>query len=507
MTRIAITILLFGLLAASVTASDARVSSIALNHAETGTIAAIEASEQVRFSHQTEVAKDGKPFRVIVDILSATHHLGAKVFEQIPDCIVSSIRTSQYSVKPEKVVRVVFDMKRETAYQITTEGNTVRVSFPDRETPTFSSWESRSWLGSEQEPVQHARGFKANKPTEKTLSAKPRPESGSDTVDHLNKAIDTDRMASLQGANKGPRPQTSNRLDTALTYQSPTPPAAAGTDDRSEWDSVQLTGTARKYSDGDMYANPHTEQVEPVVARTSREEPAETQRIKVKGKPESTGAVKKSQHKAEFAHADQPPAPADSAVSQENIVAVKPAKKQSPPSTQPVPDNAPAAKADDGDEDPPQLAKGENETEEPDQGQIKTPSSRSSTARFRRSPEMSRKLKGTMVAEFPSRLVIKYNSSGRRDPFATLINEARLKSGAMEDRIPNVDGLRLVGVIESAEGRNSALFEDSEGYGYILKAGDKVRRGYVLRVESDRAYFQIFEYGWSRTIALNIEDQ
>ena len=61
-----------------------------------------------------------------------------------------------------------------------------------------------------------------------------------------------------------------------------------------------------------------------------------------------------------------------------------------------------------------------------------------------------------------------------------------------------------VGIIEAGSS-NRALFEDKDGYGYILKSGDKVKNGYVLRVESDRVYFQIFEYGWSRTVALQIE--
>ena len=111
-----------------------------------------------------------------------------------------------------------------------------------------------------------------------------------------------------------------------------------------------------------------------------------------------------------------------------------------------------------------------------------------------------------MVAEFPQRLVITYGAENRRDPFATLINEGVGSSNPIEGRIPNVDGLRLVGILESTMGQNSALFEDTDNYSYILRAGDQVQSGYVLRVESDRVYFQIFEYGWSRTIALNIED-
>lgn len=112
-----------------------------------------------------------------------------------------------------------------------------------------------------------------------------------------------------------------------------------------------------------------------------------------------------------------------------------------------------------------------------------------------------------MVAEFPQRLVIKYSSKGVRDPFATLIDDEATQNSPIEIRIPNVEGLKLVGVIESAAGTaNRALFEDKDGYSYILKSGDKVRNGYVLRVELNEVYFQIFEYGWSRTLALKIDE-
>ena len=127
------------------------------------------------------------------------------------------------------------------------------------------------------------------------------------------------------------------------------------------------------------------------------------------------------------------------------------------------------------------------------------------TSRFRRSPVKSKKIKGTMVAEFPKRLVIKYKAKRYRDPFETLINENKNYNNPVERRVPNVEGLKLVGVIDSEGEGNRALFEDNTGYGYILKTGDKVRKGYVLRVDTDRVYFQIFEYGWSRTVSLTLE--
>ncbi len=135
------------------------------------------------------------------------------------------------------------------------------------------------------------------------------------------------------------------------------------------------------------------------------------------------------------------------------------------------------------------------------------PNDTSSTARFRRNPAQAAKFKGTMIAEFPKRLVIKYQSKGHRDPFATLIDESRTTSRPTEKAVPNVDGLRLVGIIE-AKGMNGdrALFEDKDGFSYILESGDKVQKGYVLRIEDNTVYFQIFEYGWTRTVALKMEE-
>ena len=128
------------------------------------------------------------------------------------------------------------------------------------------------------------------------------------------------------------------------------------------------------------------------------------------------------------------------------------------------------------------------------------------TARFRRDAT-SAKVKGTMIAQFPQRLVIKYTASGKRDPFATLIDNKYAYTSPTEQRIPNVEGLKMVGVLQSEAGsKNAALFEDNDGFSYILKSGDKVRNGYVLRVEEDRVFFQIFEYGWSRTLALKMQE-
>ena len=129
------------------------------------------------------------------------------------------------------------------------------------------------------------------------------------------------------------------------------------------------------------------------------------------------------------------------------------------------------------------------------------------TSRFRRQPSMPAKLKGTIVAKFPTRMVIKYTPGMSRDPFKTLIDETKKNDSQMQRKVPDIETLRLVGVIEAANGKNRALLEDIDGYGYILGEGDKVKKGYVSRIDSDKAYFQLYEYGWSRTVALHLGDE
>jgi len=121
---------------------------------------------------------------------------------------------------------------------------------------------------------------------------------------------------------------------------------------------------------------------------------------------------------------------------------------------------------------------------------------------YRVNPDGPTKTTGTLAGRFPKRKVIKYQSWGTRDPFTALIDKSL--AGYEPGAPPNVETLRLVGVLKSNDG-SSALLEDLEGYGYILKDGDKVQNGYVVQIGTDKIIFQIQEYGWSRTIALKLE--
>jgi hypothetical protein len=94
-----------------------------------------------------------------------------------------------------------------------------------------------------------------------------------------------------------------------------------------------------------------------------------------------------------------------------------------------------------------------------------------------------------------------YQSEGRRDPFVPVSQEIDFEFG--EIPLPAVENLKLVGTLEDQYGYK-ALLEDDRGYGYLLKSGDRVKNGFVVNIFKNKIFLQIEEYGWSRTICLEL---
>jgi hypothetical protein len=452
LTLAVITVALLG--ASHTLASE--VTNVALSYQEGSTVACINVEGAVRFTHQTEEAKDGKSFRVIVDILSATHKLGANNFMSLPNCPVQSIRSSQFAVTPEAVVRVVFDMKGEQVYRVDSDNKSVKLYFSDKSGQPFATWSTAA-----NAPKAAKVAVKKEEPKKAEMAKAPQKPAQKSAVE-LNKSIKNDRMASLQGEPKKAEPKK---------VQKPAPVAAEKPAVAKKKPAAKPT--VAKVSKGDALYGPFmdkplTEADQPVKAKAApAAKPKQVAKAPAKPKPQSKPLAK----------AEQP----------------KKAEPKAKPALKSVVEK-PAAK--------PVAAK---KSQTVAQAKPEAKNSQRSTSRFRRSPAQSRKIKGTLVAEFPKRLVIKYKAKRHRDPFHTLLDESKTYDSPIERQVPNVEGLKLVGVIEAGSKDNRALFEDKDGYGYILKTGDKVQKGYVLRVEADRVYFQIFEYGWSRTVALHLE--
>ncbi|MCH9024590.1 MAG: AMIN domain-containing protein [candidate division Zixibacteria bacterium] len=516
-----LTILCAATLLTATPAYASKVKSIELDKANGFTVAKINVKGKVRFTHQTEIAKDGKPFRIIVDILSATHDLSAKTYEQLPDCRITSIRTSQYAVKPEKIVRIVLDMKGESTYRIESQNNSVFLFVHDKESKPFASWSSDSY----KETAPAKKPAVAKKP----LSVKEEPDNSSFAkIASINKALDDDRKSSLEAAESKPfvyprkepssakktgsevsvpkvkKPSTTKKMYTPVINDTPpvdsdskinpkpkaktSTPKLATANKKSVTKKIATKPSSPSKTAGNSVLSTKTKLIKTakVIKKPSTSVSKPTQAKQIKSKDKSKSATESKLKKTGL-----PASP-------NKIKSGKLAKSSSSKSTK----KAALAKNSNAKKSSANKKKSSKPTTV---AKTDKKAKKSSTARFRRSPAQSRKIKGTMVAEFPKRLVIKYKGKRYRDPFETLINETRISNSLVEKRVPNVEGLKLVGVLETAGESNRALFEDKDGFGYILSAGDKVQKGYVLRVDMEKVYFQIFEYGWSRTVALNMD--
>ena len=523
-----------------------QVTNVEISYQDGFTVARIDVQGPVRFTHLTEVPKDGRPDRVIVDLLSATHELGAKEFLELPPCVVTGIRSSQYAVSPEKIARIVFDLRTTPVYRIESDDKSVTVYFNEKEPKSFAAWSTSSALGKNDIPQPAVLALQP--------AAKPVPEVKTKSVQARNDAIEQDRQESLSNNTQPSQPVITTEED---------PWTMSTVRDRSF--------NARLFSEGLDYApsiqelpepSPKEEPVEmgPAVAEVV-EQPKPTVAVTIPSPVENTEAdeevVVPSPVTPELKEVAQAEPPASSTVLTPSVAPTLPNLPSIawfPPMLVPegtpiesvgtLPMQTPSAPIEvvlapvEPEQakqesavhvaemplptDAPEIATTEHvdtivvsptdfepavEPEEIELAEASAdpePGAARATARFRREVQ-SDKIRGTMVAEFPERLVIKYEQVGQRDPFGPLIDDSRTFNAPVENRIPNVEGLKLVGIIDSDGGYNQALFEDKTGFSYILKTGDKVRNGYVLRVEPEQVYFQIFEYGWSRTVALTME--
>jgi hypothetical protein len=97
-----------------------------------------------------------------------------------------------------------------------------------------------------------------------------------------------------------------------------------------------------------------------------------------------------------------------------------------------------------------------------------------------------------------------YRSLGRVDPFRRLVDGPMNSSRYFGDQLdPEV--IRLVGILEEKEGGRRALVEDARGFGYVLRKGDRVLRGKVVRVEADFVTIRHSLYGVTETLTLTLD--
>ncbi|MDP3023907.1 MAG: AMIN domain-containing protein [candidate division Zixibacteria bacterium] len=122
--------------------AETQVQNITLQREGEYTNVTIFANAPFQFNHFIEEKKEGKPYRVVIDCLNAVNSLPQKNFQDLPQGIISSIRTSQYQTTPDKVCRIVLDLKSPVVYKVVkgVEDKVVILAFSTPQEPTFQTW-------------------------------------------------------------------------------------------------------------------------------------------------------------------------------------------------------------------------------------------------------------------------------------------------------------------------------------------------------------------------------
>ncbi|HEV3484447.1 MAG TPA: pilus assembly protein PilP [Vicinamibacterales bacterium] len=86
----------------------------------------------------------------------------------------------------------------------------------------------------------------------------------------------------------------------------------------------------------------------------------------------------------------------------------------------------------------------------------------------------------------------RYDPQGRRDPFRSLVGPApKLEPGQRPPGVPGflIDEMKLQGIVKTRQGLN-AMVRGPDNKGYLIKVGDKVFDGEVIRVTPTSVVFR-----------------
>ncbi|HEX9916766.1 MAG TPA: AMIN domain-containing protein [candidate division Zixibacteria bacterium] len=383
--------------------AECKVNNLSLERDSTFTKVVIYADIPFEYEHLTVEAKDGKPYRIVVDIADAIHALSQNNFLYIPSQTITAIRTSQFTTEPNRKVRIVIDVRSPIVYKIEKEKeNQLSLIISTPQDSNFTLW-----------------------------------------------AAD---MSSLKGK------------ETKLAQ-------APQIEEKKQKDVPKLAEKEVKSTEA--------KQVIQAQAKEKEEKPKATVVEKKEAKPAEKIIAPKTEEKKQVKTA-----------SKSNIVpAEKPPQAQKAKPTEEIKEEA--------------KVEAESTTTETSQvAQLKVKAEK--TAEAIKSQVEKIKPRGEVIEAVYKRKVITYGSEDQRDPFTPIGEEIKVEFGKAPQ--PAYESLKLVGILKDVSG-NMALLEDGEGYGYIMRQGDKVRNGEVIYVGDDRVLFQIVEFGWSKTVAIELSKE
>jgi hypothetical protein len=96
-----------------------------------------------------------------------------------------------------------------------------------------------------------------------------------------------------------------------------------------------------------------------------------------------------------------------------------------------------------------------------------------------------------------------YQSYGKQDPFLVLVTGKFEQSASKE--LLDVNSGKLVGVMWGQDDQ-FALVEDGEGFGYILRVGDRVQNGRIVSIRKNSLTARVTLYGITNQVVLKLEN-
>jgi hypothetical protein len=96
-----------------------------------------------------------------------------------------------------------------------------------------------------------------------------------------------------------------------------------------------------------------------------------------------------------------------------------------------------------------------------------------------------------------------YQSYGKADPFRVLVSGEFEQGNAAE--LVDINSAKLVGVMWGQEDR-FALVENGDGFGYILRVGDRVQHGRVVSIRKNSITARITLYGITNSVVLKLAE-
>jgi hypothetical protein len=98
-----------------------------------------------------------------------------------------------------------------------------------------------------------------------------------------------------------------------------------------------------------------------------------------------------------------------------------------------------------------------------------------------------------------------YQTSGRRDPFQSLI-DGRFESQTGDGSLVDVGDIHLVGIMWGSSDK-FALVEDSRGRGFVLRVGDPVVNGYISGISKTELQVVQNAFGDSQTVTIQLKSK